>query len=40
MFGDMVVAGLREVVVKFAAVNGCKKILGFVRVLIQNFLAA
>ena len=35
-----VVFGVKEIVVKVVVVAGSKKILRFVRVLIQNFLAA
>ena len=38
--GVAVVFGVKEIVVKVVVVAGSKKILRFVRVLIQNFLAA
>ena len=40
VFGVAVVLGVKEIVVKVVVVAGSKKILRFVRVLIQNFLAA
>ena len=40
VFEVAVVFGEKEIVVKVVVVAGSKKILRFVRVLIQNFLAA
>ena len=40
VFEVAVVFGVEEIVLKVVVVAGSKKILRFVRVLIQNFLAA